>query len=163
PCEEVVVLETNLDDATGQAVGFLIGKALAAGALDAYALPIQMKKSRPGILFCAISDEARADAIERVIFGETATLGVRRHRVHRTRLERRSARILTSLGEVMTKFARGPGGLRRAAPEYEDVARIATERDIPFRQALETVQRELPLWPAEGEAKAQSAPDRPKA
>lgn len=149
--EEVVVLETNLDDTSGQVVGFLIEKALAAGALDAYATPIQMKKSRPGVLFSAITDESRADEIERIVFGETTTLGVRRHRVARSKLERTTAVILTSLGEVTTKFARDRSGIRRAAPEYEDVARIARQREIPFRQALETVQRELPMWPPEDE------------
>ncbi len=149
--EEVVVLETNLDDATGQIVGFLIEKVLDAGALDAYAIPIQMKKSRPGVLFCAITDEARADDVERIVFSETTTLGVRRHRVRRAKLERVSIGVLTSLGEVRTKFTRGPGGLRRAAPEYEDVARLARERGIPFRQALETIQRELPIMPPDGD------------
>ncbi|MFH0945656.1 MAG: nickel pincer cofactor biosynthesis protein LarC [Planctomycetota bacterium] len=145
--EQIVLLETNLDDATGQVVGFLIEKLLASGAMDAYASTIQMKKSRPGILFSALADEARADEIERLIFAETHTLGVRRQRVNRTRLERISASILTSLGEVNTKFARGPDGMTRAAPEYEDVARIARERNLPYRQILETIQRELPAWP----------------
>jgi hypothetical protein len=145
--ERVVVLETNLDDATGQIIGFLIEKLMSAGALDAYATSIQMKKSRPGVLLATIADEARADELERILFAETNTLGVRRHRVNRTRLERVSSRILTSLGEVRTKFARGPGGIRRAAPEYEDVARIARERELPYRHVLETIQRELPVWP----------------
>ena len=145
--ERVVILETNLDDASGQMIGFLIEKLLSAGALDAYASSIQMKKSRPGVLVSAISDEAQADGLERILFAETNTLGVRRHRVHRTRLERVSTEILTSLGVVRTKFARGPGGISRAAPEFEDVARIARERELPYRHVLETIQRELPVWP----------------
>lgn len=145
--EQIVLLETNLDDVSGQVVGFLLEKLLANGALDAYASTIQMKKSRPGILLSALADEARADEIERLIFTETNTMGVRRQRLNRTKLERISSPILTSLGEVNTKFARGPEGLTRSAPEYEDVARIARERGLPYRQTLETIQRELPAWP----------------
>lgn len=146
--ESVVVLETNLDDETGQVIGFLIERALEAGALDAWAVPIQMKKSRPGVLFAALVDESRADAIEALIFRETHTLGVRRHRAARARLERRIETIDTSLGRVRAKFARGAAGPRVAA-EFEDVSRIARERGMAYRDALLAVQRELPVWPEE--------------
>lgn len=147
--EELHVLETNLDDSTGQVVGFLIERALRSGALDAWATPIQMKKSRPGVSFSALVDQNRVDAIEQLIYGETATLGVRRYSVSRTRLERVSATIETSLGPVSVKFARGIGSLRRAAPEYEDVARIAEQKNLPYRQVLELIQREIPAWPTQ--------------
>lgn len=145
--EEICVLETNLDDTTGQIVGFLIDRVLKAGALDAYAIPIQMKKSRPGVMFCALVDLCVADAVERIIYSETPTLGVRRHFVRRSKLERVSALVNTSLGPVNVKFARGLGQVRRAAPEYEDIARIAEQKGLPFRLAQEIVQRELPPWP----------------
>jgi uncharacterized protein (TIGR00299 family) protein len=145
--EELVVLETNLDDSTGQIVGFLIERALRAGALDAWATPIQMKKSRPGVVFSSLVDCTRVDAVEQLIYAETGTLGVRRHAVSRTRLERVHATVETSLGAVRVKFARGIGSLHRAAPEHDDVARIAEQRNLPYRQVLETIQRELPAWP----------------
>lgn len=149
PVEEIVLLETNLDDTTGQVIGFLIEKSLAAGALDAWAVPIQMKKSRPGLLFGALCEQRTADAVERVVFAETTTLGVRRSVVGRSKLERAVAEVETSLGRVRAKFARGANNVRRASAEYDDVARIASERNIPFRHALEIVQRELPNWPVE--------------
>jgi uncharacterized protein (TIGR00299 family) protein len=154
--EEIYALETNLDDSSGEIVGWLIERALAAGALDAYAIPIQMKKSRPGLLFCALAEHSRLDQIERLIFAETATLGVRRYAVRRSRLERVIAEVATSLGKVRVKFARGPGVPRRAAPEYDDVARIAAERQMPLRLVLEVVNRELPPWPAGSESGAPS-------
>lgn len=147
--EDLHVLETNLDDSTGQVVGFLIERALRSGALDAWATPIQMKKSRPGVAFSALVDQNRVDAIEQLIYAETATLGVRRYTVSRTRLERISATIETSLGPISVKFARGLGSLRRAAPEYEDVARIAEQKNLPYRQVLELIQREIPAWPTQ--------------
>ncbi len=143
--ESLVVLETNLDDVSGQVVGFLIDRVLAAGALDAWATPIQMKKSRPGILFSALVGESERDAVERVIWQETPTLGVRRHGVGRTRLERKIEVVRTELGDVRVKFARG-AGVSRAAPEFEDVARIAAERGMPFRACLDAIQREIPNW-----------------
>ena len=106
-----------------------------------------MKKSRPGVVFCALADEARADSIEALIFAETRTLGVRRHRVRRTRLERREERIDTSFGAVRVKFARGMDGVPRSSPEYDDVARVARERGVPLREAMEGIRRELPPWP----------------
>jgi len=148
--EEVVLLETNLDDTSGQVIGFLIERCLASGALDAWATPIQMKKSRPGVVFSVLTDETVADRIERQVFAESGTLGVRRQRVQRARLERVERKLSTSLGEVRVKFARGPGGISRAAPEYDDVARLAVERGIPFRHAFEVISRELPPWPESG-------------
>jgi uncharacterized protein (TIGR00299 family) protein len=146
--EELVLLETNLDDATGQIVGYLLERVLEAGALDAWAAPVQMKKSRPGILFSALADESRADAVESLMYAETPTLGVRRQPVRRSRLERKSAAVETSLGTVRVKFVRGRDGTPRAAAEYEDVARIAREKGLAYQQALHAIQRELPPWPA---------------
>jgi len=145
--EDVLLLETNLDDATGQVIGHLIERTLSAGALDAWATPIQMKKSRPGILFSVLVDEARVDEVETLMFAETLTLGVRRQRVQRARLERLEEVVRTSLGEVRTKFVRGPGRQPRAAPEYDDVSRIAREKNMPFQVCLQAIQRELPAWP----------------
>lgn len=145
--EELIVLETNLDDSTGQIVGFLIERTLKAGALDAWATPIQMKKSRPGVSFAALVDQTRVDAVEQLVYAETGTLGVRRHSVARTKLERVLATVETSLGAVRVKFARGIGSLRRAAPEHDDVARIAEQRNLPYRQVQEAIARELPAWP----------------
>ncbi len=145
PVESLVLLETNLDDVTGQLVGYLIERVLGSGALDAWATPIQMKKSRPGILFSALVGEAERDLVERVIYSETPTLGVRRHAVGRTRLERKIEVVKTDFGDVRVKFARG-AGVSRAAPEYEDIARIAAERGLSFRACLEAIQREIPQW-----------------
>lgn len=147
--ERVCVLETNLDDVSPQVIGFVIDRCLREGALEAFATPAQMKKSRPGFLLTVLADEAKADTLESVLYSETETLGVRRHHVSRSRLERRSETIESSLGEVRVKYARGPGSLRRASPEFDDISRIAAERGIAYREAYETVIRDLPPWPGD--------------
>lgn len=145
--ELLSVLETNLDDVSPQVIGYVIDRCLESGAMEAFATAVQMKKSRPGFVLTVLADESRADGLERLLFEETATLGVRRHRVSRARLERRSVKIESSLGAVRVKYARGPHGLLRASPEFDDVSRIAREQGIPYRQAHQTLASELPAWP----------------
>lgn len=123
---DAVLLETNLDDATGQQVGHALEQALAAGALDAWAVPVTMKKSRPGVVLAVLAEPSTAAALEAVLLRETPTLGVRRTTVARTVLPRRTAAVPTTYGPIHVKVRTTPWG-DEATPEYED-CRLAAQR-----------------------------------
>jgi uncharacterized protein (TIGR00299 family) protein len=130
------VVETNLDDCPGQLVARAIEAALAAGAKDAWAAPITMKKGRPGILLGALVPGERRDAVARVFLDETTTLGVRLHPVERIELERELVKVNTAYGEVRVKVARRGGVAVGAHPEYEDCLARAVARGVPVREVM---------------------------
>lgn len=130
------VLETNLDDCPGQLVARALEAALEAGALDAWAAPVTMKKGRPGVVFSALVDEAHRAAVTRVIFAETTTLGVRRRRVERDVLARELRTVETPYGTVRVKVALEGGREIGAHPEYEDCLARATERGVAVREVV---------------------------
>jgi uncharacterized protein (TIGR00299 family) protein len=130
------VLEANLDDCPGQLVARAIEAALAAGALDAWAGPLTMKKGRPGFLVGALAEGQRRDAVARVILAETTTLGVRWHPVERTELAREMVSVETAYGPVRVKVARDGGRVAGAQPEYEDCAARAREKGVPVREVM---------------------------
>jgi hypothetical protein len=137
PGEQVVtVLETNLDDMNPQIYGYLAEQAFAAGALDVYSTPVQMKKGRPGVLLTLLCEPAAADRLVDLLFRETTTLGVRSYEARRRVLARETVTVETSLGSVRMKLARMNGSVLNAAPEYEDCRRIAAERGVPLKQVL---------------------------
>ena len=138
--DRVWVLETNLDDVPGEVVGYCIERLLAAGALDAYALPLQMKKSRPGVLLGVIAASDKVGEIEALLFRETGTFGIRRHAVERSKLQREPATVATPWGEVQAKRGRRDGR-EMLTPEYEDCARIARQHGVPLREVYEAVKR----------------------
>jgi uncharacterized protein (TIGR00299 family) protein len=131
------VLEANLDDMNPQIFGYLLEKALAAGALDVFATPIHMKKSRPGTLvsiLCKPEDEAKFQAM---LFAETTTLGVRSHLVERHALPREYVKVSTRFGEVRVKVAKTDGRVRHASPEFEDCRKLAEEQNVPLQEVME--------------------------
>jgi uncharacterized protein (TIGR00299 family) protein len=130
------LLETNLDDATGQMVARAIDLALEAGALDAWAAPITMKKGRPAVLLAALADEARRAAVTRVLFAETPTLGVRRTRVEREALARELRTGATAPGRDRFKVALRDGAELGAQPEHDDCLALAREKGIPLREVI---------------------------
>jgi hypothetical protein len=130
------ILEANLDDCPGQLVARALEACLEAGALDAWAAPLTMKKGRPGLLLGALAGEERRLAVTRAMLLETTTLGVRRHRVEREALDREVVRVETPYGEVGVKVARLEGREIGAQPEYEDCAARARERGVPVREVI---------------------------
>jgi len=138
--DAVVVLETNIDDMNPEVYGYLVDRLLASGAKDAYLTPIIMKKGRPGVTVSVLADEADADRIARLLTEETTTLGVRISRADRYKLPRESQTVGTAFGPVRVKVA-GRDGRRRAAPEYDDCARIALERGVPILDVYAAAQR----------------------
>jgi uncharacterized protein (TIGR00299 family) protein len=134
--ERVLVLETEVDDTAPQLLGPLLDGLLAAGALDAFFTPVQMKKGRPGILVTAIAPPERRDAVEELLFRETTTLGIRRQEWDRTALEREMAEVHTAYGSVRVKIGRRGGVVYNAWPEFEDCQRLAAEKGVAVKEVL---------------------------
>ena len=138
--DSVVVLETNLDDVPGEVVGYCIERLFAAGALDVFATPIQMKKNRPGVLLSVIAPAEKVADLEAIIFRETATFGIRRYPAHRSKLQREAFEVPTRFGPVKGKKGRREG-LTIFTPEFEICARIARESGVPLREVYAEAQR----------------------
>lgn len=144
--DTVWVLETNLDDVPAEVVGYCQERLFAAGALDVWCVPIQMKKGRPGVLLSVIAPAERCDAVEAVLFRETATFGVRRYPVQRHKLRREAVTMTTPWGPVAGK--RGwRAGVEVFAPEYEDCASVAREQGVPLREVYAAVRRAFEQQP----------------
>lgn len=142
--ERIVLLETNLDDATGESVSHAVDQLWAAGALDVALTPIQMKKGRPGVLLSVQTRPPDADNLERIIFRETTTLGVRRANLIRTALARQETSVETEFGSVAGKIAFLPDGSARFMPEYESARRIAESRSLPLQVVVTAAQQAFP-------------------
>jgi uncharacterized protein (TIGR00299 family) protein len=136
--DDVVVLEANIDDMSPQHYDLALERIFAAGALDAWLTPIGMKKGRPAITLSAMAHPAAEDAVARTMLRETSTIGVRVRHERRYVLDRDIESIETPLGPVRFKTVRGDGFTRRT-PEYDDVARIARERDLPIAEVTRIV------------------------
>jgi uncharacterized protein (TIGR00299 family) protein len=134
--DRVLVLETELDDASPQLLGPLLEKLLAEGARDAFFTPVQMKKGRPGVLVSVLAPPWRRFALEEVLFRETTTLGVRRAEWDRTCLERELASVETAYGPIRVKIACRGGVVYNASPEFEDCQRAAAERGVAVKEVL---------------------------
>lgn len=134
--ESVAVIETNLDDMNPQLYGYFAEQALEAGALDVFALPVQMKKNRPGQLVTILAEPGDVDRLVELLFRETTTLGVRVHEARRRTLARETVAVETPHGTVRMKVARRNGHVVNAAPEFEDCRRIAAACGLPLKQVL---------------------------
>lgn len=134
--ETVVVLETQVDDLSPQAIGYLYDRLWSTGALDVFTQSVTMKKSRPGHLITVISYPKCADACEQQLLQETTTLGVRRTLQTRLRLRRQIILLETPLGTIRLKLAFEPGSTTplKVHPEYEDCAAIAQRHGMPWRE-----------------------------
>jgi pyridinium-3,5-bisthiocarboxylic acid mononucleotide nickel chelatase len=130
----IVVLEAELDDMSPQLCGPLMDRLLAAGALDAFYTPIQMKKGRPGLLVSVLAEPARREALEEVLFTETTTLGVRRQEWDRTVLEREVVPVETPYGIVGVKVGRRGTRVYNVQPEFEDCRRAADARGVAVKE-----------------------------
>jgi len=131
----VTVLETNLDDATPEIIGHCLHRLLAAGALDAYAVPIHMKKWRPATLLAVLCPPDRADALQTILFSETTTFGIRRQEVTRVKLVRRHAVVETPYGRLRIKIGERDA-VRTASPEYEDCRAAAEAHGAALRDVI---------------------------
>ena len=138
--EEVSLLEANLDDMTPEALGYAMERLFAAGALDVFFQPLQMKKNRPGVLLGVLARPAQVGELAGVVLAETTTLGVRVSRLERYVAGRRAGVVETDLGPVRVKV-KVVGEREVAAAEYEDAARLARERGVPLSEVYQAVAR----------------------
>ena len=135
--DQVWVVETNLDDATGELIGFCASRLWEAGALDVYTAAIQMKKGRPAVTLSVLCRAAQLERIEQVLFAETTSLGIRRWQVERHTLKRESITVDTQWGEVEGKLAHVPGREKSFSPEFESCSRIAENHGVALREIYE--------------------------
>ncbi len=136
--DTVIGLSCNVDDMTGEEIGFAIERLLSCGAKDAYTVPIGMKKNRPGVMLSVICAEHDLDEMVRMIFRYTTTIGIRKTVYERYVLTRRQEGVDTGCGPVRMKISQGYG-VERVKPEYDDLERIAKERGISIREAADAV------------------------
>ena len=127
-------LNCNVDDMTGEAIGFAMEQLFALGALDVYTVPIGMKKSRPGILIHVICRESKKEAVIQAIFRYTTTIGIRESKLNRYVLSRRTETTETPYGTVRRKLSSGYGVVR-GKYEYDDLSKIAKQRGISLDEA----------------------------
>ncbi len=139
----VTVIESNIDDMTGELLGDLMEKLLAAGALDVSYTPIQMKKNRPAVMVSLICPVEDGDRLAQLVLRESSTLGVRIQQVQRLKAQRTQERINTAIGSVTVKVKRLGPRIISASPEYEECRRIARERDIPLEEVYAVVQQAI--------------------
>jgi uncharacterized protein (TIGR00299 family) protein len=139
--EEMVVIETNIDDMNPEFYDYVFDRLLSAGARDVFLSPIQMKKNRPGTLLRVIAEPKDRDALGRIILRETSTIGIRYYPVGRIILKRLSERLKTPYGTIKVKIVEEPDGTRRVAPEYDDLKRIAAAKKIPLKLLYDEVVR----------------------
>lgn len=132
----ITVIETNVDDMSPQIYGYFAEKALAAGALDVFSTPAQMKKNRPGLLVTILSEPENVSSMIDMIFRETTTIGVRTYDVRRKTLDRELVAVETRFGTVRMKVSRMNGSLLTATPEFDDCQVIAAERGVPLKEVI---------------------------
>lgn len=140
--DHVVLVETNMDDINPQLVPHVIERLLAAGATDAFVIPLMMKKGRPGFLLSVLTSETRLNAIALEIFSQTTTLGLRIQHIRRMKVHRETKKVSTSFGEVNVKESHVNGN-KRIMAEFEECKRIAESRSIPLIEVMQRLNSEL--------------------
>jgi uncharacterized protein (TIGR00299 family) protein len=140
--DSIAVLEANLDDLNPQVFGYVMDRLLEEGALDVFAIPLQMKKNRPGTLLTVLCQPEDAEKLSHIIFAETTTLGVRRHDERRQILARRWVDVNTEWGSVRIKIGSMNGTVSNYAPEYEDCRKIASEHQVPLKTVMQAAIQE---------------------
>jgi uncharacterized protein (TIGR00299 family) protein len=148
----VFEVSANLDDATPEVVGHALDRLLEAGALDAWIVPVQMKKGRPGVVLSSLATGDRVDAVREAYFRETTTFGVRSRPVERDVLDREVLRVRTPFGGVDVKIGRRHGEIVTATPEFESCRRRAQKTGATLREVYEAAARSARKARAPGES-----------
>ena len=139
---DIVELSCNVDDMTGEAIGFAMDRLFEAGANEVFTVPCGMKKSRPGILLRVLCKPEDKEKFVQLLFKHTTTIGIRETKMQRYTLDRKIYEVDTSLGSVRVKISSGYGVTRKKV-EYEDLARLAKEKGIPLSEAEEIIHKDL--------------------
>jgi uncharacterized protein (TIGR00299 family) protein len=132
--DRVTVIECEIDDMNPQLFGVVMDRLYAAGALEVFYIPVQMKKNRPGTLLTVVAPPALHAAMTAIVFRETTTIGLRHHQVDRECLERAIVEVETPVGRVRVKVASRGGQVLNATPEFEDCARLAAASNLPVKE-----------------------------
>jgi hypothetical protein len=135
--ETITVLEANIDDLNPQVFGYVMDRLLEEGALDAFGIPVQMKKNRPGMLLTVLCRPQDAGKLTNLVLAETTTLGVRSREERREVLARKLITVSTRWGDVRLKIASMNGTITNYAPEYDDCRRIAVEHHVPLKNVMQ--------------------------
>lgn len=138
--DQMWVMESNIDDCTGEMLGFAMEMILAAGAADVWATPIFMKKNRPAYMLSVLCREEKLEELETLVLTQTTTIGVRRYPVSRTIMDRRNETVNTRFGDARVKVC-GYKGKQYFYPEYESVKTICREHGVDFRTAYDEIRR----------------------
>ena len=138
---EVIVVEAAIDDMNPQVWGFFQERALAAGALDVYAVPALMKKNRPAFVLTLVCEPAHFDEMSRLIFAETTTIGLRYTTARRRTLDRKMVQVETEFGTVRVKVASLEDRRVNFVPEYEDCRRLAAEKGVSLKDVIAAANR----------------------
>src|ERR1700688_45210 len=154
----ITVLEANIDDLNPQVFGYVMDRLFDEGALDAFGVPVQMKKNRPGTLLTVLCKPDDASKLTRLIFVETTTLGVRRREESRRTLARRWENVETQWGAVRIKIASMNGTVTNYAPEYEDCRQIAREHHVPLKLVMREAER---AYSTAGRDRQRAQPHKP--
>jgi uncharacterized protein (DUF111 family) len=136
--EEVIELVCNLDDMTPEAIAYAQQLLFEEGALDVYTAPVGMKKGRAGLSFTCMCRVEDKDKMLQLIFRHTTTLGMREYLSRRYTLQKEQTEVRTKYGAIRIKTARG-FGVEKSKPEYEDIAGIARERNMPLQDILKEI------------------------
>ena len=139
--EEIAIIEANLDDMNPQIYGYVLEKALLAGALDVYTTALQMKKNRPGTLLTMLCRPEDTNTLIALLFAETTTFGVRTYRAQRRALPREWVNVTTTYGDVRIKLSRSNGHILHVAPEYDDCRKLAVEKQVPLQHVISEALR----------------------
>jgi uncharacterized protein (TIGR00299 family) protein len=147
--DSVCLLETNLDDVSGEVVGHAFERLLTAGALDVFSTPILMKKNRPGVMLSALCNPGDIDAMEDILFTETGTLGIRRQVIQRSKQNRKPHSVETSFGSIAGKLSWRGTARPEFSPEYEDCARIAQTQRVSLREVAQAAMAAYAAHPVD--------------
>ena len=139
--EEVVVIETNIDDMNPQFYDYVMERLLAMEVLEVFITPILMKKNRPGHLLTIICSSEKLPSVTKFLLRETTTLGLRWHQEERAKTDREILTLQTKYGKIRFKLARWEGKVVNLSPEYEDCKRLALEKRVPLKEVFEEAKR----------------------
>lgn len=140
---EMFKMEVNLDDISGELLGYLMDLLIDSGANDVYYTSIYMKKNRPGILLQLLCSHSNLDKMKQILFKETTTLGVRYYPLTVHRAERRFRKVSTKWGDITVKEGIYEGQVIQSSPEFEECKKIAESHNIPLKKVYEQVLKQL--------------------
>jgi len=149
PRDTITVLETNVDDTSGEIVAYACERLLAAGALDVFTTAIQMKKGRPATQITVLSPWDKTAAMEAILYEETGTFGIRKYDVRRRKLRREAVEVTTPWGAVQGKVGWLDATRRAFSPEFEACRRLAQQKHVPLRAVYEAA---MTAWARQADA-----------